>query len=108
MMGLSGLRDSDFSDTDMDGEEEDEEQETKEQTRNDPMEEEDQEHLVQFVSGGKLTKPDGILYRPKPIAPKLATHQEESDEGASSSSESEEEEDEWYVQYLALWIERLA
>lgn len=103
MMGVSGLRDSDFSDTDMDDEEENEEIIEEKQERNggdngandDHMEEEDQgEHLVQFVSGGQMTKPEGILFRPTPIVPTLATHPEESEEDAFSSSESEEDE-EW-------------
>jgi hypothetical protein len=50
--------------------------------------------LVQFVNGSQMTKPEGIVFRPTPIVPKLAPHAEESDGDVSSSSDSEEEE-EW-------------
>ena len=93
IVGFSGLRDSDFSDTDMDDEDADPAEE--QEDRDDPMEEEGQRaNLVQFVCGSQMTKPEGTtLFRPTPIVPKLATHPEESGEDASSSES--EEENEW-------------
>ena len=90
IMGFSGIHDSDFS-TDMEEEDEDETEQNESEEPEDVKMEDDQEHLVQFVSAGQMTKPEG-LFRPTPIVPKLATHQEESDEDASSNSEESEEE----------------
>lgn len=98
MMGVSEFRDSDFSDTDMeDGDEQEEPEQDGDDARdasNDRMSEDEQsEKLVEFVCGGQMTKPEGVLYRPTPVVAKLASHPEESEED-DSSSESEEEEEE--------------
>ncbi|KAG7357224.1 hypothetical protein IV203_001912 [Nitzschia inconspicua] len=99
IMGISSLRDSDFSDTEDEDEEQQQEEENievqPEEEAEDAMEEkEEPKMLVQFVSSGQMPSKGVFLYRPTPIAAKLPTHHEEidEDETVSSCSDSEEEE----------------
>mmetsp|Transcript_13384 Transcript_13384/g.37699 ORF Transcript_13384/g.37699 Transcript_13384/m.37699 type:complete len:135 (+) Transcript_13384:363-767(+) len=82
IMGQSGLRDSDFSDSDLDEEEEVEEKEKKTvdadaDDRNQKVEageiskEDEMADLVKFVTiGSQIMKPNGVvLYRPTPVLP---------------------------------------
>jgi len=87
VMGQSGLHDSDFSESEMENEDEVEEEEEDDDDNDNDGEEEEQDHLVKFVCGGQIPKPEGMIYRPTPIVPKLPTHLEESEEDSSSDSE---------------------
>ena len=87
IMGESGMRDSDFFDSDSEMEDEEEETEDcinhEEKETGDGDSEEDRiADLVKFVSvGSQILKPKGVvLYRPTPIAPTLPLLAEMPDE----------------------------
>lgn len=89
ILGYSGLRDSDFSDTNTDDEGVKGEGDDDRPGPDDAMEGDatDSEKLVQFISRRQTAKPEGlILYRPTPITPKLAGHAEASEEDTGSIS----------------------
>mmetsp|Transcript_13385 Transcript_13385/g.37700 ORF Transcript_13385/g.37700 Transcript_13385/m.37700 type:complete len:411 (+) Transcript_13385:363-1595(+) len=121
IMGQSGLRDSDFSDSDLDEEEEVEEKEKKTvdadaDDRNQKVEageiskEDEMADLVKFVTiGSQIMKPNGVvLYRPTPVLPhstlqsnitdtKVVTmkgSEVSSDDGSDADIESDDSDDE--------------
>lgn len=81
IMGLSALRESDFSDTEDENEDEVELEDEPEE-KNVMEKEQEPETLVRFVTPGQMvSKAKGVfLYRPTPIAAKLPTHHEDSNE----------------------------
>jgi len=92
IMGESGMRDSDFSDSDIEVEDDEpieiqnEEKETTcGKSRNEPIEE-----LVKFVDvGSQILEPKSVvLCRPKPIVPISVTPAEESEKNDEASSDS--------------------
>jgi hypothetical protein len=83
-MGLSELRDSDFSDADEDDDVNDDEIRDDDEPKYDDeavQEEGEQQALLHFApSGQMMSQPQGMfLYRPTPIATTPPTHREEID-----------------------------
>jgi len=95
IMGESGMRDSDFFDSDSEVDEEEDEvdndEKPKESSEGEPKEDQMME-LVKFVSlGSQFLKPKGVvLYRPTPIVASnsMTSHSEKSVENDENSNES--------------------
>eukprot|EP00531_Pseudo-nitzschia_arenysensis_P010587 CAMPEP_0116140620 /NCGR_PEP_ID=MMETSP0329-20121206/13953_1 /TAXON_ID=697910 /ORGANISM="Pseudo-nitzschia arenysensis, Strain B593" /LENGTH=418 /DNA_ID=CAMNT_0003635763 /DNA_START=217 /DNA_END=1473 /DNA_ORIENTATION=+ len=90
IMGESGMRDSDFFDSDADADEEDEVHTDDESVEEEP-EEEQMVHLVKFVSvGSQILKPKGVaLCRPTPIVPTtVVVHTKKLDDSDEASNAS--------------------
>jgi hypothetical protein len=91
VMGQTGLRDSDFSDSEV--EYEDENDDDKEDGEDEGMED-GEEGLVEFVERpGLIRKQARMVYRPTPIVPKLPPHPEENEEEETSSESASESEE---------------
>jgi hypothetical protein len=95
VMGLSGLRDSDFADTDDDDDVDDDENQHQAEPSDDEnavQEEKELQALVQFVpSGQMISKPQGVLlYRPTPIAAMPPSHRDESDDNKRHTKSNSE------------------
>jgi hypothetical protein len=89
IMGLSVLRDSDFSDTDEDDDVDNDDAEDDETVKQD---EKEQQSLVQFVPVGRMSEPQGaFLYRPTPIVAALPIDREESKDGNSRTNNESDE-----------------
>jgi len=90
IMGESGMRDSDFFDSDSEMEEVEDEvhvNDEKKDKSDGELREAQIVDLVKFVSvGSQVLKPEGlVLYRPTPVVPSLASHAEKSDENEATS-----------------------
>ncbi len=89
ILGISEMRDSDFSDTDIDDRGVNEEENVDEDEREENTMEVTAK-LVQFVNNCEIPKPEGlVLYRPTPIAPKVLPHPRECEEHAFGSDPDE-------------------
>lgn len=90
IMGESGMRDSDFFDTDTDADEENGVDHNDDESVEEEPEEEQMVHLVKFVSvGSQILKPKGVaLCRPTPIVPTTVVHAKKPDDGDEASNAS--------------------
>ena len=94
ILGQSGMRDSDFSDSDIEEETEgkkDDVDEENEEEEADGNTKDKMEDLVKFVTiGSHIIKPNGVvLYRPTPVLPALPLQQKESGQKIKALNESE-------------------